>query len=134
MEGLKRILKTKQDVFLYTGSGHARLGGLPGQPALAGRHHPGAGERAFLAVLGAAWRPTSASRCGPSPPTGAAASTWPRVRAALAADTGHVIKAVGVVHNETSTGMTIPIPEVRAALDAAGHPALLLADTISSLG
>ena len=56
------------------------------------------------------------------------------LRAALAADTGHVIKAVGVVHNETSTGMMIPIPEVRAALDATGHPALLLADTISSLG
>ena len=56
------------------------------------------------------------------------------MRAALAADTGHAIKAVGVVHNETSTGMMIPIPEVRAALDATGHPALLLADTISSLG
>ena len=56
------------------------------------------------------------------------------LRAELAADTGHVIKAVGVVHNETSTGMMIPIPEVRAALDATGHPALLLADTISSLG
>ena len=56
------------------------------------------------------------------------------VRAALAADRGHAIRAVCVVHNETSTGMVIPVAEVRAALDAAGHPALLLADTISSLG
>jgi alanine-glyoxylate transaminase/serine-glyoxylate transaminase/serine-pyruvate transaminase len=39
-----------------------------------------------------------------------------------------------VVHNETSTGVTSRIPEIRAAIDAAGHPALLLVDTISSLG
>jgi len=52
----------------------------------------------------------------------------------LAADTAHRIKAVCVVHNETSTGVTSRIPEIRAAIDAAGHPALLLVDTISSLG
>ena len=52
----------------------------------------------------------------------------------LAADTGHEIKAVMVVHNETSTGVTSRVPEVRQAIDAAGHPALLLVDTISSLG
>ncbi|MCZ2823391.1 MULTISPECIES: pyridoxal-phosphate-dependent aminotransferase family protein [unclassified Modestobacter] len=52
----------------------------------------------------------------------------------LAADTGHEIKAVMVVHNETSTGVTSRIPEVRKAIDAAEHPALLLVDTISSLG
>jgi alanine-glyoxylate transaminase/serine-glyoxylate transaminase/serine-pyruvate transaminase len=51
----------------------------------------------------------------------------------LAADTGHTIKAVCVVHNETSTGVTSRVPEVRAAMDEAGHPALLLVDTISSL-
>jgi alanine-glyoxylate transaminase/serine-glyoxylate transaminase/serine-pyruvate transaminase len=51
----------------------------------------------------------------------------------LAADTGHVIKAVCVVHNETSTGVTSRVPDVRAAIDTAGHPALLLVDTISSL-
>jgi alanine-glyoxylate transaminase/serine-glyoxylate transaminase/serine-pyruvate transaminase len=44
------------------------------------------------------------------------------------------IKAVCVVHNETSTGVTSRIPEIRAAIDAAGHPALLLVDTVSSLG
>ena len=53
--------------------------------------------------------------------------------AALADDRGHRIKAVCVVHNETSTGCTSRIDEVRAAMDAAKHPALLLVDTISSL-
>ncbi|GGO40910.1 pyridoxal-phosphate-dependent aminotransferase family protein [Streptomyces lasiicapitis] len=52
----------------------------------------------------------------------------------LDADIAHRIKAVCVVHNETSTGVTSRIPEIRAALDAAGHPALLLVDTVSSLG
>lgn len=52
----------------------------------------------------------------------------------LAADPQHRIKAVCVVHNETSTGVTTRIPKVRAAIDAAGHPALLMVDTISSLG
>ena len=51
----------------------------------------------------------------------------------LAKDKAHQIKAVCVVHNETSTGCTSRIDEVRAALDAAGHPALLMVDTISSL-
>jgi alanine-glyoxylate transaminase/serine-glyoxylate transaminase/serine-pyruvate transaminase len=51
----------------------------------------------------------------------------------LTADTGHEIAAVCVVHNETSTGVTSRVPDVRAAIDHAGHPALLLVDTISSL-
>jgi alanine-glyoxylate transaminase/serine-glyoxylate transaminase/serine-pyruvate transaminase len=51
----------------------------------------------------------------------------------LAADSERAIKAVCVVHNETSTGVTSRVPEVRAALDETGHPALLLVDTISSL-
>jgi alanine-glyoxylate transaminase/serine-glyoxylate transaminase/serine-pyruvate transaminase len=51
----------------------------------------------------------------------------------LGADTAHTIKAVCLVHNETSTGVTSRVPEVRAAMDEADHPALLLVDTISSL-
>jgi len=51
----------------------------------------------------------------------------------LAQDSAHRIKAVCVVHNETSTGCTSRIDEVRAAMDAVGHPALLMVDTISSL-
>jgi alanine-glyoxylate transaminase/serine-glyoxylate transaminase/serine-pyruvate transaminase len=53
--------------------------------------------------------------------------------ARLRRDAGHEIRAVLVVHNETSTGVTSNIAAVRAALDAARHPALLLVDTVSSL-
>ncbi len=52
----------------------------------------------------------------------------------LAADRMHAIKAVCVVHNETSTGCVSDIGAVRRAIDAVRHPALLLVDTISSLG
>jgi alanine-glyoxylate transaminase / serine-glyoxylate transaminase / serine-pyruvate transaminase len=52
----------------------------------------------------------------------------------LAADPGHQIKAVTIVHNETSTGCASQIPLIRAAMDGARHPALLIVDTISSLG
>jgi alanine-glyoxylate transaminase/serine-glyoxylate transaminase/serine-pyruvate transaminase len=51
----------------------------------------------------------------------------------LAADDAHRIRAVLVVHNETSTGVTSRIPEVRQAIDRTRHPALLMVDTISSL-
>jgi alanine-glyoxylate transaminase/serine-glyoxylate transaminase/serine-pyruvate transaminase len=51
----------------------------------------------------------------------------------LTADTQHQIKAVCVVHNETSTGVTSDIGAVRRAIDAAKHPALLMVDTISGL-
>jgi alanine-glyoxylate transaminase/serine-glyoxylate transaminase/serine-pyruvate transaminase len=51
----------------------------------------------------------------------------------LRADTGHAIRAVCVVHNETSTGVTSDIAAVRRAIDEAGHPALLLVDSISGL-
>jgi alanine-glyoxylate transaminase/serine-glyoxylate transaminase/serine-pyruvate transaminase len=56
-----------------------------------------------------------------------------RIEARLADDPEHSIKAVAVVHNETSTGVTSRIGEVRQAIDNAAHPALLLVDTISSL-
>ncbi|MFL5273306.1 MAG: pyridoxal-phosphate-dependent aminotransferase family protein, partial [Anaeromyxobacteraceae bacterium] len=56
------------------------------------------------------------------------------VEAKLRDDRGHAIKAVAVVHNETSTGVTTRVDRVRAAIDRAGHPALLLVDTVSSLG
>lgn len=51
----------------------------------------------------------------------------------LAADTAHDIRAVLVVHNETSTGVTSRVAAIRAAMDAAAHPALLLVDAVSSL-
>jgi len=55
------------------------------------------------------------------------------IEARLKADTQHSIKAVCVVHNETSTGVTSDIPAVRRAMDNAKHPALLLVDTVSGL-
>jgi alanine-glyoxylate transaminase / serine-glyoxylate transaminase / serine-pyruvate transaminase len=57
-----------------------------------------------------------------------------QVAAALAGDTEHRIKAVLAVHNETSTGVAARIPQLREAIDAASHPALLIVDAISSLG
>ena len=133
MAGLKRVLKTKQEIFLYTGSGHAAW-----EACLVNLLSPGD----VILVLESGHFSQSWGRMATD--LGIEVRTvpadWRRgvdmaaIRAELAADTGHVIKAVGVVHNETSTGMMIPIPEVRAAIDAAGHPALLLADTISSLG
>ncbi|WP_243788698.1 alanine--glyoxylate aminotransferase family protein [Saccharopolyspora gloriosae] len=56
------------------------------------------------------------------------------VRERLAADSQHEIKAVCAVHNETSTAVTSRISDVRRAIDETQHPALLLVDTISSLG
>jgi alanine-glyoxylate transaminase/serine-glyoxylate transaminase/serine-pyruvate transaminase len=56
-----------------------------------------------------------------------------KIEERLRDDSGHSIKAVCVVHNETSTGVTSDIASVRKAIDAAGHPALLLVDTISGL-
>ena len=62
---------------------------------------------------------------------GAAAA---EVSSRLGADDRHTFKAVMVVHNETSTGVTSGIPDIRRAMNQAGHPALLMVDTISSLG
>jgi alanine-glyoxylate transaminase/serine-glyoxylate transaminase/serine-pyruvate transaminase len=56
------------------------------------------------------------------------------IEAVLRADKAHTFKAVAVVHNETSTGVASNIAAVRRAIDNAKHPALLLVDTISSLG
>jgi alanine-glyoxylate transaminase/serine-glyoxylate transaminase/serine-pyruvate transaminase len=56
------------------------------------------------------------------------------VEAKLAEDRGHAIKSVMVVHNETSTGVTSSVAGIRKAIDRAGHPALFMVDTISSLG
>lgn len=56
-----------------------------------------------------------------------------RIEAALVADRGHEIQAVLLVHNETATGVTCNVEAVRAAMDRAGHPALLLVDGVSSI-
>lgn len=57
-----------------------------------------------------------------------------RIEAALRADKSHDIKGVLIVHNETATGVTSDVAAVRRAIDAAGHPALLYVDGVSSIG
>ncbi len=132
-EGLKRVLKTKQTVFFYTGSGHAAW-----EACLVNLLSPG--DRLLVVETGHFSQDWGRMAAALGVEVQTVAADWrvgadvAAVRAALAADTGHTIKAVGCVHNETSTGMTLPIAEIRAAMDATGHPALLLADTISSLG
>jgi alanine-glyoxylate transaminase/serine-glyoxylate transaminase/serine-pyruvate transaminase len=131
--GVKRVLRTTQHLFMYNGSGHgaweASLTNLlsPGETILVLESGYFSDEWATMArSFGLQVRTIAADwRVGVS---------IDDVQAALAADTAHEIKAVCVVHNETATGMMIPLPAVRAALDATGHPALFLVDTISSLG
>ena len=131
--GLKRVLRTEGEVFLYTASGHgaweATLTNLlsPGDTVLT----PETGW------FSEAWS-EMAIKMGLQVVT--VAADWRRgvdpaaITEALRADTGHKIKAVLAVHNETATGMALPLPDVRAAIDTAQHPALFLVDTISSLG
>ncbi|GGG29581.1 serine--glyoxylate aminotransferase [Caldovatus sediminis] len=130
--GLKRVLKTRQEVFLYTASGHGAW-----EASLVNLFSPG--DRLLMLETGyfsEGWA-QMARDLGLAVQT--VAADWRRgvemaaVRAALAADRAHAIKGVCAVHNETSTGLMLPVEEVRAALDETGHPALLLADTISSL-
>jgi alanine-glyoxylate transaminase / serine-glyoxylate transaminase / serine-pyruvate transaminase len=131
--GMKRVFKTDQEIFFHASTGHgaweAAVANLfsPGELVLVietGYFSLGFKELAEtlglkVEVVQADWR------------TGVDLST---VAARLAADKSREIKAVLAVHNETATGMVLPLAEVRRALDQAKHPALLLSDTISSLG
>ncbi|MFF5989614.1 pyridoxal-phosphate-dependent aminotransferase family protein [Prauserella flavalba] len=133
LEAVKPVFGTTQPVVIYPSSGTGAW-----EAALVNTLSPGdrvlAFETGHFATL---WREMAQNlglevefvpgdwRHGADP--GAAAER-------LAADREHRIKAVCVVHNETSTGVTSRIAEIRRALDDAGHPALLLVDTISSLG
>jgi alanine-glyoxylate transaminase/serine-glyoxylate transaminase/serine-pyruvate transaminase len=131
--GVKRILKTDQEVFFHASTGHgaweAAVANLfsPGDLVLVietGYFSLGFKELAEtlglkVEVVGADWRK---------------GLEFSKLSERLAADKGHEIKAVLAVHNETATGMVLPLAEVRRALDQSKHPALLLSDTISSLG
>jgi alanine-glyoxylate transaminase / serine-glyoxylate transaminase / serine-pyruvate transaminase len=133
VEGLQSILKTTQQVFFYTASGHGAW-----EASLLNVFSPG--ETILIPETGYFSEGWTQMAQGLGLRVRTVPADWRRgvdvaaVQAALAADTAHVIRAVGVVHNETSTGVVLPVAEIRAALDAAAHPALLLADTISSLG
>jgi alanine-glyoxylate transaminase/serine-glyoxylate transaminase/serine-pyruvate transaminase len=132
LDGLKGIFKTAGPIVIYPASGTGAW-----EAALSNTLSPGDAvlmvETGHFATL---WK-TMAERLGLKPRF--IASDWrtgadpAAVEAELRQDTGRAIKAVCVVHNETSTGCTSRIDEVRKAIDAAGHPALLMVDTISSL-
>jgi alanine-glyoxylate transaminase / serine-glyoxylate transaminase / serine-pyruvate transaminase len=133
LAGMKRVFKTGGDVVIYPASGTGAW-----EAALV--NTLSAGDIVLMVETGqfaTLWK-NLALRLGLKPEF--IAGDWRHgadpaaVEARLAADTGHAIKAVCVVHNETSTGTASRIGEVRKAIDRAKHPALFMVDTISGLG
>ncbi|WP_305987482.1 alanine--glyoxylate aminotransferase family protein [Roseibium sp. MMSF_3544] len=132
LEGMKRIFKTESSVIIYpssgTGAWEAALVNTlsPGDKVLMYETGHFAATWSSLAkkigldaeVIGGDWR------AGADPDL---------ICERLKQDSGHEIRAVCVVHNETSTGSVSPIAEIRKAIDEANHPALFLVDTISGL-
>jgi alanine-glyoxylate transaminase/serine-glyoxylate transaminase/serine-pyruvate transaminase len=132
IEGLKHVFKTEQPVVIYPASGTGAW-----EAALVNCCSPG--DRLLMVETGhfaSLWQ-KMAGKLGLQ--VELIATDWRRgadpaaVEAKLKEDKARAIKAVCVVHNETSTGATSRIPLVRQAIDAAGHPALFMVDTISSL-
>jgi alanine-glyoxylate transaminase/serine-glyoxylate transaminase/serine-pyruvate transaminase len=129
---IRPIFKTQSPVIIYPASGTGAW-----EAALVNTLSPG--DRVLMSETG--WFATlwqqMATRLGLSPeiiPTDWRRGADPAaIEARLREDRAHAIKAVCVVHNETSTGVVSRIGEVRKAMDRAQHPALLLVDTISSL-
>jgi alanine-glyoxylate transaminase/serine-glyoxylate transaminase/serine-pyruvate transaminase len=133
MPGLRRVFGTEDPVVIFPSSGTGAW-----EAALVNTLSPG--DAVLIAETGhfAAQWARLAGRLGLRPEV--MPGDWRHgadpdaIGRRLAGDTGAVIKAVLVVHNETSTGVTSRVPEIRAEMDRAGHPALLIVDTISSLG
>ncbi len=132
LAGMKSIFKTEAHVFIYPASGTGAW-----EAALVNTLSPGDKVLMFETGHFASLWCELAGRIGLQPEL--MESDWrggadaDEIEARLKADTAHEIKAVCVVHNETSTGSVTPVAEVRRAIDAAGHPALFMVDTISSL-
>jgi alanine-glyoxylate transaminase/serine-glyoxylate transaminase/serine-pyruvate transaminase len=133
LDKTKAIFRTTQPVVIFPASGTGAW-----EAALVNTLSPG--DRVLMVETGwfaHLWREL-AERLGIVPEL--LETDWRRgaepgpIEERLRADTAHAIKAVCVVHNETSTGCTTRIEEIRRAMDAAGHPALLMVDTISGLG
>jgi alanine-glyoxylate transaminase/serine-glyoxylate transaminase/serine-pyruvate transaminase len=132
LEGIKTIFKTTNPVIIYTATGTGAWEG-----ALVNTLSPG--DKVLMVEtgqFGILWK-KMAEKLGLVPEL--LATDWrtgadPKaIEARLREDKKHEIKAVCVLHNETSTGCLSPIAEIRKAIDAAGHPALYMVDTISSL-
>jgi alanine-glyoxylate transaminase/serine-glyoxylate transaminase/serine-pyruvate transaminase len=132
LEGCKAVFRTTGPVIIYPSSGTGAW-----EAAIVNTLSPG--DRVLMAETGQfamLWRALAGRfkidvdlipgdwRRGASPET---------IEARLTEDRSHRIKAVMVVHNETSTGVTSRMAEIRKAIDRARHPALLMVDTISSL-
>ena len=133
LDGLKEVFQTSGPVVIYPASGTGAW-----EAALVNTLSPG--DRVLMFETGhfaTLWR-EMAERLGlvvDFVPGDWRSGVDPAlVEAKLADDRAHAIKAVLVVHNETSTGVTSRIAAIRQAIDRAGHPALLMVDTISSLG
>ena len=133
LTNIKPVFGTQQPVVIYPASGTGAW-----EAALVNTLSPG--DRVLMCETGqfaTLWH-NMAKRLGLVPEF--IAGDWRHgidvaaVEAHLAADRTHAIKAVCVVHNETSTATASNIPAVRKALDAAAHPALLMVDAVSSLG
>jgi alanine-glyoxylate transaminase / serine-glyoxylate transaminase / serine-pyruvate transaminase len=143
LAGMQKVFQTKHPVVIYPASGTGAW-----EAALVNVLSPGdsvlmfeTGHFASLwqkMALRLSLKPEFLRVEGPDESTGLP-TAWRHgvqadlIEARLRADTAHAIKAVCVVHNETSTGVTSNIAAVRAAIDAARHPALLMVDTISGL-
>jgi alanine-glyoxylate transaminase/serine-glyoxylate transaminase/serine-pyruvate transaminase len=133
LEGMKAIFQTKSPVIIYPASGTGAW-----EAALVNTLSPGDTVLMYESGQFATLWKNMAVKVGLKPEF--IEGDWRRaadpaaIESRLKEDKGHAIKAVCVVHNETSTGCTARIPEIRRAIDRAGHPALLLVDTISSLG
>jgi alanine-glyoxylate transaminase/serine-glyoxylate transaminase/serine-pyruvate transaminase len=131
--GMKRVFKsTRGDVVIYPASGTGAW-----EAALVNTLSPG--ERVLMAETGhfaTLWQKL-AGRLGVNveflPGDWRHGADPEAIEKKLRADAGKAIKAVCVVHNETSTGVVSRVAEVRKAIDATGHPALFMVDTISSL-
>jgi alanine-glyoxylate transaminase/serine-glyoxylate transaminase/serine-pyruvate transaminase len=132
LDGIKSIFKTTNPVIIYTATGTGAW-----EAALV--NTLSAGDRVLMFETGqfaSLWK-TMAEKLGLKPEiikgdwrTGADAAA---IEEHLRKDKAHEIKAVCVLHNETATGCLTPIDGIRKAINAAGHPALLMVDTISSL-
>ena len=133
LAGMKWVFKTQADVVIYGASGTGAW-----EAAFVNTLSPG--DRVLMAETGhfsTLWKKL-AERLGLMvewiPGDWRHGADVAAIEAHLSADHGHAVKAVCVVHNETSTGAVTPVRAVREAIDRAAHPALLLVDTISSLG
>lgn len=133
LEKVKGIFKTQSKVIIFPASG---TGGW--EAALVNTLSPG--DRVLMFESGqfaALWK-TMAERLGLKPEF--IESDWrigadpAQIEARLKADKAHEIKAVCVVHNETASGTTAPLAEIRKVLDTLKHPALFFVDAVSSLG